>query len=378
MILSAAILVGCGHQHVFSEATCDTPATCAEDGVTEGEALGHDFLEATCDAPKTCSRCGKIEGEALGHDFAEATCKAPATCKVCEKTEGEALEHNFAPATLDSPKTCKECGLTEGEKVSVKVIDTKLKGASILDDDRFIKINGWDFTIYDANGKVIKRFEPDLPDMMISSIVGNEIVVMGDTSRGVEVIIYDKDGEIICSGEILRSDYSLVPDFNDDWTYAKYAGEDDIEIYNVHSGHIICEIIPSKGDFFTTKEGIEVTIGEEENWPETKSKDNIKGYEYTAPINGYLVNFADDDTWGFVDADGNEIVRYFDVCSYTLSGYTLATDDRVTYSIIDTEQNVIAKDFIEGKGSAISSNGGACEYIKITKADNTVSFVKIE
>ena len=376
-ISMAAILVGCGHQHVFSEATCDTPATCAEDGATEGEALGHDFAEATCEAPATCTRCGETEGEALGHDFLEATCEAPETCSRCGKTQGEALEHDFAPATLDAPKTCKVCGTTEGEKVTARIIDTNLKNVIILDEDRFLDVNGWDFTIYDVAGNVIKRFEPDLPNRMTSSVVDNMIVAMGDSSGGVEVIIYDRDGEIMCSGEILKSDYSLVPDFYDDWTYASYAGKDDIQIYNNKSHHIICEIVPSMGEFLTTKEGIEVKV-ETANKPEIKPDDNLENHEYNQIFNGYLVHIIDVDNWGFIDADGNEIARYKDVCSYNNAGYTLATDDRETYRIIDLDQNVIADNFIEGKGSSLFSSGGMNKYIKITKPDDTVVFLVIE
>ncbi|MDY4096486.1 MAG: hypothetical protein SOY47_07130 [Lachnospiraceae bacterium] len=38
-ILSTISLVGCGHEHTFSEATCESPKTCTECGETEGEKL---------------------------------------------------------------------------------------------------------------------------------------------------------------------------------------------------------------------------------------------------------------------------------------------------------------------------------------------------
>lgn len=64
-ILSTIYLVGCGHEHTFSDATCESPKTCTECGEIEGTALEHQWLEATTENPKTCSLCGLTEGEPL-------------------------------------------------------------------------------------------------------------------------------------------------------------------------------------------------------------------------------------------------------------------------------------------------------------------------
>ena len=68
------LICGCGHKHVFKEATCTEPKTCLECGATEGEALGHTWIEADCLNPKTCSACGLTEGEALGHALEMGIC----------------------------------------------------------------------------------------------------------------------------------------------------------------------------------------------------------------------------------------------------------------------------------------------------------------
>ena len=95
-VLSICVmLTGCGHEHIWAEATCTEPKTCSECGETEGEALGHTWEEATCTAPKTCSRCGETEGEALGHTWVEANYQAPKTCSVCDATEGEPMTASF-------------------------------------------------------------------------------------------------------------------------------------------------------------------------------------------------------------------------------------------------------------------------------------------
>jgi len=84
-------LSGCGHQHIWEEATCAAPKTCTECGRTEGETLEHVWEEATCAAPKTCTGCNATEGEALEHTWEEATYVLPKTCSVCNTTEGTSI-----------------------------------------------------------------------------------------------------------------------------------------------------------------------------------------------------------------------------------------------------------------------------------------------
>ena len=93
--LIMSLLVGCGHEHTWTEATCTEPKTCSECGETDGEPLGHTWVEATCAEPKHCSECGETEGEALEHTWTEATYQQAKTCSVCETTEGEPLQSDF-------------------------------------------------------------------------------------------------------------------------------------------------------------------------------------------------------------------------------------------------------------------------------------------
>ena len=104
-LLIAGILSGCGHQHVWKEATCTEPKTCTECGETEGSPLGHTWAAATCTAPKTCTVCGATEGNPLEHTWVEATCTTPKTCSVCGETEGGLAEHD-----LNSTGKCRVCG----------------------------------------------------------------------------------------------------------------------------------------------------------------------------------------------------------------------------------------------------------------------------
>lgn len=113
VLIGSLCLNACGHEHVYSAATCEKPAQCSC-GETSGEALGHDYDGATCVTPQTCCVCGDVQGEALGHDYLDATCVAPKTCRLCNDKIGEALEHDFTEATYESPKVCKSCGITDG------------------------------------------------------------------------------------------------------------------------------------------------------------------------------------------------------------------------------------------------------------------------
>lgn len=113
--LLAALAVCFFTVHIWQDATCEAPETCALCGKTQGKALKHDWQDATCEAPETCTLCGETQGKALGHSWQEATCQAPKTCRICRATEGQTLPHDWRDATCESPKTCRDCDATEGD-----------------------------------------------------------------------------------------------------------------------------------------------------------------------------------------------------------------------------------------------------------------------
>ncbi len=91
----SVMLSACGHEHIWTEATCTAPKTCSECGETEGEVLEHTWVEATCTEEKHCIECGETEGEVLEHTWIEANYQAPKTCSVCSTTDGEPLTPDF-------------------------------------------------------------------------------------------------------------------------------------------------------------------------------------------------------------------------------------------------------------------------------------------
>lgn len=112
------LLAGCGCEHEWADANCETPKTCKECGETEGAPLGHTWNAATCLEAKTCQVCKKTDGEALGHTWEAATCLLPEKCATCHETRGVALTHIWEEATTEAPKTCTLCQATEGEKLN--------------------------------------------------------------------------------------------------------------------------------------------------------------------------------------------------------------------------------------------------------------------
>jgi len=102
MLLSLSACGECKHE-TWTPATCSTPATCAECGVTEGEALGHSWQEATCSAPETCYICGETQGELLPHAYGEwefGESDMSHICTVCGKTDTQALDYEVAVKPL--------------------------------------------------------------------------------------------------------------------------------------------------------------------------------------------------------------------------------------------------------------------------------------
>lgn len=131
IVLFVFTLSGCGHEHVYTDATCTTPKTCTACGETEGDALGHNFLEATCETPEICERCGETRGIALGHNFIEATCESPQICERCNFVGQEALGH-----TIEVGK-CDRCGVYQGKDIINNILE-KLKYADSITELGFM------------------------------------------------------------------------------------------------------------------------------------------------------------------------------------------------------------------------------------------------
>lgn len=82
-ILLCFILMGCGHEHIWEDATCLTPMRCTQCGETQGERLSHIFSDATCTKPMRCEICGTTQGQSLGHTTPIGKCER---CEILQGT----------------------------------------------------------------------------------------------------------------------------------------------------------------------------------------------------------------------------------------------------------------------------------------------------
>lgn len=137
IVVCSFAFVGCGCEHVWQEATCETPKTCVNCGEVEGTATGHSWMKANCEQPQICEVCQETKGEALGHvTNGQATCTAGVRCSRCYEMVEEALGHQWQPATLEAPQTCTNCNKTQGEPLTV--IDVFPDGKSRHDGTAFL------------------------------------------------------------------------------------------------------------------------------------------------------------------------------------------------------------------------------------------------
>lgn len=107
------MLTACGCEHVWQDATCDTPKTCTSCGETEGTALEHIWNNSSC--TPICSLCGAEDAALTSHAWVDATCTAPKVCALCSATEGEPLGHSWSEATCTDPSQCTVCSEVDGE-----------------------------------------------------------------------------------------------------------------------------------------------------------------------------------------------------------------------------------------------------------------------
>ena len=187
--------------HIWKDADCTHPETCAICGKTRGEDLGHDWQEADCESPMICSRCGELDGQILGHDWAEATCEEPKTCSRCGNTSGEPLGHDWLEATVLEPMTCRRCGATHG---TPKGYRESVSGTY----ERFYstKVNGW----------CLKLDEPVLGCRKFTLVVDVSDIDYGDPAGSWKAFYRNTKGEWVDLGNFTMTGTSASATFSFD------------------------------------------------------------------------------------------------------------------------------------------------------------------
>ncbi len=134
MVLAAVILAsGVGVYfgvHVWTDPTCDKPATCKICKMTEGQPLGHNMTGATCVDDSVCRNCGIVGMEAKGHQWGAATCTQPEICSVCNETQGSALGHTWPTGTTTAVEHCSVCNSVNGTITTLEDSDCGYKDST--------------------------------------------------------------------------------------------------------------------------------------------------------------------------------------------------------------------------------------------------------
>ena len=129
--------------HVWSEATCTAPSTCANCGATTGDKAEHTstVAEPTCANPDVCGVCG-VELSYVDHAWDDGVVITPAdcatethgtkllTCTVCGATQEETIwgyhimdeTYNYPTCTVDGSYhgVCTVCGYEESRVIEAQ------------------------------------------------------------------------------------------------------------------------------------------------------------------------------------------------------------------------------------------------------------------
>ena len=129
--------------HVWSEATCTAPSTCANCGATTGDKAEHTstVAEPTCSNPDVCGVCG-VELSYVDHAWDDGVVITPAdcatetdgtkllTCTVCGATQEETIwgyhtmdeTYNYPTCTVDGSYhgVCTVCGYEESNVIEAQ------------------------------------------------------------------------------------------------------------------------------------------------------------------------------------------------------------------------------------------------------------------
>ncbi len=337
----------------------------------------HTFSEATCQTLATCTQCGETTGELAEHKWVEATCQAPKTCTVCGMTEGDVAAHDFAPATLLAPKTCYVCGATEGEPLSLSIVDYEynmdayvgqnLWGMSMR--DRTVGYL-WDmdrdavvfYEFNDVNGNVTNElYLPESEGVFTYAMIDHAdifcttcVVWSDDGEPGFCIIIADADGN-----EIYRHDYY-------DWGWTP---DEVVDLWFADKFYLLAESSMKGNGFIEFYDGNDTlrcaydmknnTLVDAADYERAacpiSDEYELEMYDY---INNLIIA-SKNEQYCLFDQSGNLLKDGMDdYAGFNSDGYALvSTNGRETYDLIDLKGQVVVKDAITGCENSYTRGG---------------------
>lgn len=109
---------------------------------------------------------------------------------------------------------------------------------------------------------------------------------------------------------------------------------------------------------------------------EPSSSDEWSVYVESRNTDYYFASNGED--WAFLDKDMYELARYNDVTDFNKEGYALASDDRETYYVIDTDFNVVKEDVAKGNSAAYQIAGDYFYVSTGEEEDRNFTFITVE
>lgn len=218
------------------------------------------------------------------------------------------------------------------------------------------------------------------------------------------IVVYKYDGTVICEKEYNVSENAeeygcWYNECNGD-PYICFLGmetdsEYDSAVINIQTGEIIWEninfpdyyinkVVYDGGDLFAAlckRQGDEykyILLDTEEEFSQIN---NTAYVHYEILADGYdtdkwgtfvNVNYdsyyfaqsADGECWAYLDMDMNEKASFKDATMFTTNGYACVSNDRLKYSIIDKDCNIVMENITDGVSASYDS---ALDTIVITK-----------
>lgn len=280
-----------------------------------------------------------------------------------EEPEAEPHEHEWIPATLENPMTCSICGETEGEPVTCKEMDPdKITGEVEWDkaatfpesivctkktDDNVIQ-----YAFYDYDGNLLSEGSKPIDAKYWSWGYSTPEPLALDGKIGLQIALLDLDDNIDITlfdrkGNLLKED-----------SFSYYIDEGYVSLMLTDDPRYLAEVTSSNRKVLKyldteTLELIDPSEGDHAIWWDTDFDESK--YEFCGKltgkaqedIGGYFVKTIDGTQLGFTDKDFNEIKMYANATNFNMYGYAMVSEDGKNFDIVDTDFNIVAKDFIQ-------------------------------
>lgn len=332
--------------------------------------LAREILEILSDIdPKRADKyedklAESIDGCSMGvHDWIEATCTEPKICRICGVTEGESLGHDWIVSQSSDQMICSVCGALGPMIPSTELYELDYLGDYsnfIVYEDSIIIIRDNDYAelemeFADINGNTrqiqyLYKAECSWSYWFVdweNCDVGEVALVTTSVNMYdnlLSVSFYNKYGDLIQSLSSYMDD-----DFYPNLEYLKVDKCSDANHYAFSRVDSLTGNIGEVLFYCDIRDGSVVDnqdISLEYDSDEQFSVGEYVIYRYEPAINGYFACTSDYTQYGYLDSDYNPIAMYSDATYFNKSGYALISKEGYTYSIIDSEFNILIEDAI--------------------------------